>query len=101
MSRFDYLENLREIQNESVRKSEEKLAAMQAEQENYMQSEQYERDVWEAKEDAWERKAKKEGRTYVRKPFVSALQRQRMEEQAKQEEIAYLQQRLKALQTAD
>ena len=70
---------------------------MQAEQEEYLQSEQYQRDMWEHYQDLWEKKAKKGGYTYERKPFISAADRQRIAEQTKQQEIAFLEEKLKAL----
>jgi len=67
------------------------------EDEAYKKTEAYQREVWEAKEDKWEQKAKREGRFYKRQPFVSALERQQQAERARQEEIAFLQERLKQL----
>ena len=64
----------------------------------YRQTEAYEREVWELKEDQWEQKARKEGRPYTRKPFIGALERQQQAEIAKQREIAELKEKLARLE---
>lgn len=64
----------------------------------YRQTEAYQREQWERQQDRWARKAKKEGWTYQRKPFVGALERQQQAEQAKQREIAELKERLAILE---
>lgn len=91
-------EELRAHQTKTIKERQAELEKLQQEQEDYLQSEQYQRDCWEHYQDHWEQKAKKEGWTYERKPFVSAADRQRMAEQAKQQEIAFLQEKIKALQ---
>ena len=64
----------------------------------YRQTEAYQREQWEREQDRWERKAKKEGWHYTRKPFIGALERQQQEEIAKQREIAELKERLAKLE---
>lgn len=88
---------LRAYQREKAQERREQLAKLQQEEKEYRESEQYKRDVWEHHQDLWERKAKKEGWTYTRQPYVSALDRQRMQEQEKQQEIAFLEEKLKTL----
>ncbi len=88
---------LRAYQRAKAKERREQLAKLQQEEKEYKESEQYKRDVWEHHQDMWERKAKKEGWTYTRQPYVSALDRQRMQEQEKQQEIAFLEEKLKAL----
>lgn len=88
---------LRAYQSEKAKERREQLAKLQQEEKEYKESEQYKRDVWEHHQDLWERKAKKEGWNYTRKPYVSALDRQKMQEQEKQQEIAFLEEKLKAL----
>ena len=88
---------LRAYQREKAQERREQLAKLQQEEKEYKESEQYKRDVWEHHQDLWERKAKKEGWTYTRQPYVSALDRQKMQEQEKQQEIAYLEEKIKAL----
>lgn len=88
---------LRAYQREKARERREQLAKLQQEEKEYKESEEYKRDCWEHQQDMWERKAKKEGWTYKRQPYVSALDRQKMQEQEKQQEIAYLEEKIKAL----
>lgn len=88
---------LRAYQREKAKERREQLAKLQQEEKEYKESEAYKRDVWEHHQDVWERKAKKEGWTYTRQPYVSALDRQKMAEQEKQQEIAFLEEKLKAL----
>lgn len=45
----------------------------------------------------WAKSFAKQGLHYEKKPFISALQRKQMQEQARQEEIAHLEEKLKAL----
>lgn len=94
---YSIREALREQQRAGIKKRQEELDNAQSELDNYLESEQYQRDVWEAGQDAWEQKAKKEGWAYTRKPFISAADRQRMVQQTKEQEIAYLQEKLAAL----
>lgn len=96
---YDIREALRQHQSESAKKRKEDLEKAQEEQEKYLESEQYKRDVWEAGQDAWERKAKKEGWTYERKPFIGAIERKRMEQQTKEQEIAYLREKISQLES--
>lgn len=98
---MDIKEQLRQTQQESIAKRQEELEKSQQEYKAYLQSELYERDLWEHQQDLWEKKAKREGRTYQRKPFVSALEKQQQAEKAKQEEIAFLEAKLKALKGED
>ena len=93
-SNVDYI---RQYQKESIRKRQEELAAAQEEYEAYLESEEYERELWNAKEERWAKSYAKKGLHYEKKPFISALQRKQMQEQAKQEEIAHLEEKLKAL----
>ena len=92
------LESIRLYQQESLQQRKAELEKAQTEYEEYLQSEKYQKDLWESGQDYWERKAKKEGWTYTRKPFVSAADRQRMEQEAKEQEIAFLKEKLAALE---
>ena len=94
---MDIREQLRAYQGESIAKRKAELEQQQKEYEDYLQSEQYQRDLWEHQQDLWKKKAKKEGWTYTRRPFISAADRQRMEQQTKEQEIAYLEEKLKTL----
>ena len=95
---MDIKEHLRKIQSENVAKRKAELEQQQKDYEAYLESEAYERDQWENYQELWAKSFAEKGLHYEKKPFISALQRQRMEEQAKQEEIAHLQQKLKVLQ---
>ena len=90
-------EELKAYQQEMIANRQAELEQAQKEKDAYLESEEYQRDQWEAQQDRWEQKAKKEGWHYNRQPFVSALQRQQMEEREKKEKIAYLEEQLKAL----
>ncbi len=98
---MDIREQLRAYQGESLEKRKAELEQNQKELEDYLESEQYQKDCWEKHQDLWEKKAKKEGWNYERKPFISAADRQRMEQQAKEQEIAFLQEKLAALKGED
>lgn len=89
--------DLRAYQAQQTKEREEQLERLQQENQDYLQSEAYQRESWEKYQDLWEQKAKKEGWHYTRKPFVSAADRQRVAEQSRQQEIAYLEEKLKAL----
>lgn len=69
-----------------------------AEQRQYFQSEQFQRDRWENSQRFWARKAKKEGWNYTPQPFESAADRQAAQRQKDKEEIAYLQEKIATLQ---
>ena len=85
-------------QQEQIAKRQAEIDAAQKANEEYMQTEAYEREQHERYEDMWEQKAKREGFAYTRKPFIGALERQQQAEQAKQREIAALKERLAALE---
>ena len=91
------LDAIRAAQQERAKEWEQDLKTAQQEQEEFMESEEAKRRAHEHVEDLWEAKAKKEGWNYKRNPFVSALDRQRAYDEKKQEEIAYLKERIKAL----
>ncbi len=74
-----------------------KLEKDKQDQLDYMESEEYKREMWEHQQDQWEKKAKKEGWHYIRKPFVSALDRQEAADQRKKEQIAELEEKLRLL----
>ncbi len=96
----EFIMNKKELstfQKESIAKRKAELDAAQAELDEYYLSEQYQRDMWEAAQDRWEKKAKKEGWHYERKPFISAADRKRIAEQTKEQEIAFLEEKLKSL----
>ncbi len=95
---MDYLESIRLSQKESLKRRQEQLTAAQKEYQNYLDSEEFERDQWEKYEDLWEAKAKKEGWTYIRKPFITAEERKRRADEAKQREIARLREKLAQLE---
>ena len=90
-------DNLRQYQQEEAAKRKAELEQFQQEHEDYMQSEQYQKDIWEHQQDLWEQKARKEGWVYTRKPFISTSEKQLQEQQNKQQEIAFLEAKLKAL----
>lgn len=94
---MDIREQLRAIQGENLEKRKAELEQNQKEFEDYLESEQYQRDLWEKQQDLWEKKAKKEGWSYTRQPFISAADRQSMAEQAKQQEIVYLEDKIRNL----
>lgn len=89
--------DLRAYQAQQAKEREEQLERLQQENQDYLQSEAYQRESWEKYQDLWEQKAKKEGWHYTRKPFVSAADRQRVAEQSRQQEIAYFEEKIKAL----
>lgn len=89
--------DLRAYQAQQTKEREEQLERLQQENQDYLQSEAYQRESWEKYQDLWEQKAKKEGWHYTRKPFVSAADRQRVAEQSRQQEIAYLEEKIRAL----
>ena len=95
---FDITTSLRAYQQEKIAERKAELEKAQKEQEDYLQSEQYQRDIWEHQQDLWAKKAKKEGWNYERKPFISAYEKQQQEQHAKQAEIAFLKAKLKALE---
>lgn len=92
--------DVRDILRESqpTPKTVQDYAQATAEEMAYRQSEEYQRKQWEADQDRWEAKAKKEGWHYSRRPFIGALERQQQAELAKQREIAELKERLAKLE---
>ena len=96
MNNRDY--QIREAGAMRLRECREMRAAAKKAQERYLASEQFQRDRWDNAQNFWAKKAKKEGWNYTKQPFVSAADRQRIAEQKRQEEIAYLQERIAALQ---
>ena len=95
---MDIKEQLRQYQNESIAKRQAELDKSQQEHEEYLQSEQYLKDQWEAQEERWAKSFAKKGLVYHKKPFVSELEKQQMAEQAKEEKIAFLKAKLKELE---
>ncbi len=93
-------EDIRKYQAEMAKEFTERLKQAQEEDKAYKESEQYKRDCWEHHQDMWEKKAKKEGWHYTRQPYVSALDKEKQAEQAKQEEMAALRLRLKELENS-
>ena len=85
-------------QQEAIAKRQAELDAAKEKRDAYLESEQYLRDQWEAQENRWAEKATREGWSYEKKPFVSALQRQQAEEQAIRQEVAYLKEKLAELE---
>lgn len=98
---MDIREQLRAHQGESIAKRKAELEQSQKEYEEYLASEQYQRDLWEHNQDLWEKKAKKEGWTYTRKPFISAADRKRIAQQTKEQEIAYLEEKIASLKKGE
>ncbi|GEM_PF-5717987 len=92
--------NIQEVLREAQTKPKTlKDFQKQAQEEmDYRKTDAYHREQWERQQDQWERKAKKEGWTYHRKPFIGALERQQQAEQAKLREIAELKERLATLE---
>ncbi len=85
-------------QQNCIAKRKAELEAAQAELDAYKASEQYLKDQWDANEQLWVRKAKKEGWNYTPKPYVSEFQRQQEKEQATLQEIAFLKAKLAKLE---
>ena len=98
---MDIKEQLRQTQQEIIAKRQAELEKSQQEHEEYLQSEQYQKDCWEHNQDLWEQKAKKEGWHYTRQKFISAYERDQQAEKTKQEEIAFLEAKLKTLKGED
>lgn len=85
-------------QAEQAAKQKADFEKRMEDQEAYMQSEEYLRDQHDAYEKLWAAKAQKEGWQYTPKPFKGALQRKQESEQQREAEIAYLKERLAALE---
>lgn len=96
-----YFEQIRQHQREKLEQRKEQQAKAREEQERYLQSEDRKRDSWEAMERFWKRKAAHEGFKHTEQPFVSAQDRARMAEEKKQEEIAFLRERLSELESQE
>ncbi len=94
------VEDIRKYQAEKAQEWKERMKKIQEEEEAYRGSEQAKRDAWEHHQDLWEKKARKEGWTYTRQPFQSALDKEKLAEQSKQEEMAALRLRLKELENS-
>ena len=90
-------DELREYQQQSLKKRQAEFEKFQKEADDYNNSEQAERDRWESYQSLWQKKAQKEGWTYKPEPFISAFERKQMAEKEKQLKIAYLESQLKAL----
>ena len=93
---MDARDKLREQQRQPRTVSD--YAAETAKEMEYRQSEEYQRKQWEAEQDRWEAKARREGWHFTRRPFVGALERQQQAELARQREIAELKERLAKLE---
>jgi hypothetical protein len=93
---MDARDTLRNAQH--TPKTVQDYAQAAAEEMEYRQSEAYQREQWEKEQDRWEAKAKREGWSYTRKPFIGALERQKQAELAKQREIAELKEKLAKLE---
>lgn len=91
-------EELRKLQEAELRERKERHDAAIKEMNEYLESEQAQRDAWEKREDYFEKKAKREGWHYTRLPFISAYDRQKMEEQKKAEKKAELRAKLEELE---
>ena len=96
---MNQLDAIRQHQAERAQEWAENLEKSKQEYEKYLASEEYERDQWEANEERWAKKAAKEGWHYTKKPFVTALDRQRAEENARKQEIAYLKEKIAQLES--
>lgn len=94
---MSYINDVIASQQEAAKQRQEALEARKQEYEEYLQSEQAKRDAHEHYQDLWEAKAKREGWSFKREPFISAADRQKMAEQERQEKIAYLEEQLKQL----
>ena len=90
-------DELREHQQQSLKKRQAEFDRLQKEADEYNNSEQAERDRWESYQSLWQKKAQKEGWTYKPEPFISALERKQLAEKEKAEKIAYLEAQLKTL----
>lgn len=88
-------------QSDSAKQWMADLERKKKEQLDYMNSEEYKRKMWESQQDQWEKKAKKEGWHYERKPYVSESQVQAQKEQDRQNKIASLKAELRELLTAE
>ena len=88
----------RAYQEEKAREWREKMAKAQQEEDDYRNSEQCKRDSWEHYQKVRQKAAAKRGYVYTPKPFVTALERQQMEEQRRREEVAFHEEKIKELQ---
>ena len=88
---------LRAYQREKAKEFTEELDSQKRAMAEYLDSEAYQRDMWEAQEERWAKKAAREGWTYNKKPFICAADRQRIQEQKRVQEIAYLKEKIKAM----
>lgn len=86
------------FQAEQAAKQKADFERRQQEHQNYLESEEYQRDQHDAYEKLWAAKAQKEGWQYTPKPFKGALQRKQESEQQREAEIAYLKERLAQLE---
>ncbi len=94
---YDIREALRNYQKESLNKRKEELDRQQAEYQAFLESEDYQREIWEKGQDRWEQKAKKEGWHYTRVPFVSQREKQEQAENARLQRVSALKEELKCL----
>lgn len=94
---YDIREALRNYQKESLNKRKEELDRQQAEYQAFLESEDYQREIWENGQDRWEQKAKKEGWHYTRVPFVSQREKQEQAENARLQRVSALKEELKCL----
>ena len=70
----------------------------QSEEKDIRLTEEFKKHVWDCAQDRWQRKAKKEGRTYEKKPYISEAERQAAQ---RRERIAALKAELRQLLTEE
>lgn len=98
---MNQIELIRKHQKEQAAKWSENLKEMQKEDEAFMNSEEYRRQVWESQEERWAKKAKKEGWHYVKKPFIGEAEIQAQADEARKQRIASLKSELRQLLTEE
>lgn len=66
----------------------------QSEEKDIRLTEEFKKHVWDCAQDRWQRKAKKEGRIYEKKPYISEAEKQAAQ---RRERIAALKSELRLL----
>ena len=99
-----YMNNLNErvaFQQKKAAEFRESLESARQAQKEYLNSEQYERDVWEAQEKRWQMKAAREGWKYTPKPYVSRNERKERVDKERHDKITALKSELIKLLTEE
>ena len=74
-----------------------RLKDSQDEQKRFLESEEHQKELWDAREKRWYLKAKKEGREYTPRPFVTSAEKKAQEEFKRQKRIEELKGELREL----